>query len=368
MTFVSATPTLNVGQAVSLTPPAPAAALQFGAVLLQNLSGYQLAVSVGGDSYVLPPYMADLFDLNPATAAQVAILPSNPQSSPTTLPAYVTATWYGTTELPDRSSYPATIPAPAFAVGVAVAQQLLANGVPSVLTNTTVVADKSINVGATDLYDVSGYASVVITGPTAVPSNFGPLLYSFRDQGGRILDRDAVLLDVNGPPYVTLPVRLAVVGTTLAIVNPSTNLGPLTYTIIGSNRAALYRYDARSMSASWGTRFSGTAAASGSDSQLLAPVGINFDRQPQGPVTAWFAVGGTTQTGWFFLQDNSQQSAAQLILADTGEMVTGAGGNERIVIKPLVLPPLSASNGIWFHSTSAGAAAVSVQIGPSSGW
>lgn len=156
------TQTITLGSPALVRPPATAP--NIGAVILQNLSPYQLAVQYLGDQYALAPYMSDYYLSNNTFGAPISLTPTDPNNNPPGLPAYVTATWYGPDDLPDATGFPATISPPAVAIGLAVAEQLLASGVPVPLQTTLI---RSVTVHPGDgppgvSIDVSAYASLLI--------------------------------------------------------------------------------------------------------------------------------------------------------------------------------------------------------------
>lgn len=230
----------------------------------------------------------------------------------------------GPVQLVASSAVDGWTPSP-YALAGAVAAKMLATGVPNVLTTAT-VANGRLTANASQTYDVSGYASVVVWAVASIK-------YEFQD--GTDVDSDIIQAGV--------PTRLAVVGTTLKITDASG--GANTFYVIGSNRPALARFDAR-RNAGQGDRWSLTAPGSvlsGADLPMTqldstvvlqgrAMLSVTMDPGTKGRLVLSSPLGNT----W---------------LADSAEAVVSSSSS-LVVVREIALPAGS-SYSLVFHSTAA---------------
>lgn len=200
-------------------------------------------------------------------------------------------------------------PSPA-AIASQVAAELLATGIPNVLTETVVADQVSIPAGNSQDFDVSGYASVVVNVSDTASYEFivnAPLA------GEVLLDQDAFSLGITGGT----PIRLAVVGPILRVFNHAA-FG-LDCTIVGSNRPAFERYDARSniqQVQTYATNVGNVLAGGKAGMALTTSQSPNL----QGLCYADIRIWSSTIAGQLLWP--SLNGGDDLLLTDTTEMVT----------------------------------------------
>lgn len=323
MTQTTATGTLTVGAQKAI--PSPQSSPQLVAVQLQNLSAYNLAVTVGPDQFNLPPYMTDLYTLS-ATNQNVTVTPSNPDAVPDTVSSDVIATWYGPDEMPAQDSFPAPLTPSQLALGLVIAEELLQSGIPSTIIETVLADNVTIPAHGSLTYDVSEYASVILYIENSfITSNARQVVFEFLQQQAPDIPTDSEYLTPIGTA-----IRAAVTGPTLQVNNSGTAVSSLY--ILGSNRAALDRVDTRANTAvgdDWS--LTGATLANGSVTVLNQ---ADQAAKLQGAVTAAFSVSGAA-TGRFELVYGA--GAVTAVLCDTTQMITAASGLH-IFDKPFALP------------------------------
>lgn len=314
-TVTSQALTLNVAAQIKPTGTPP----NISAVVLQNLSPYQLAVTYAGNQYALAPYMADIYPALTSGGASLSVVPSDPNNNPAGLPAYVTATWYTPSDAPpDSSGFPTSISPPAVAIGLAVAEQLLASGVPVPLQTTLIgnVAVLPTDPVGSHIFDVSQYASLQIV------HTFGtgfPITVAFGTDiaGGRVVWQD----EINSLGF-EVPVFAQYVdfyAPTSGITMPST----ANFAVYGTNRPVSPAHAIQQSHSSSGFRCSAASVArvAGTTYQIPLDQGVLCG----GPVFLALQSGGTTVGGEF--QAVNFDGTVKPI-GNTGEMFTTAGSNK----------------------------------------
>lgn len=338
-----------VGVPTQLAPPNPSA--NVGAVVLQNLSGYQLTVTFAGNTYTLPPYMSDIYEPT-QIGGPVVVLAADLFNSPASVPAIVNAVWYGPGDVPD-AAYPAPISAPAYALGLAIATQLLNNGVPSVIVEK-VVYNAGLAAGASVDVDVSQYASATIYfSGTAAAAPSAITVQQFDPTKAIAVAAERFANPQGFGTSDIPPVVVELVGAVLRITN--TAAGDNFLRIVASNRPARRRFDVR-------------ANANAIDSWNLASAAYGTGAQPltqsdptvhlHGRVTMRVRLTGATAARGFLQLSDSFGSV--FIPADTTEMVASAGGLQ--VVKDVYLP--AGYNSLSFTFTTAGTTGVNVTMVP----
>ena len=165
------------------------------AVVLQNQSPYRLDVQFGGDTFSLPPYMADLFDLSNANGQPVTVTPHNTDQVPAGIPANVTGIWYLPDEAP-ASGFPATITPPA--IYSLIVQQSLAQATADAIAASTLPNETAAQIQGSTLATDTGSATA-----TGVNTLGVPIVQS----GGRVFSNNAI--PVKGTaPFSSAPLDL----------------------------------------------------------------------------------------------------------------------------------------------------------------
>jgi hypothetical protein len=298
--------------AVAATIVPPSSAPQLAAVVVQNASPYTLAVVIAGAQAVIQPYTADLFPTT-GTGSPITILPSNPDNT-SGVSANAQAVWYGPDEIPDTTAYPAALTPPPVAVGLAVAAQLLAGGVPNVY-NWTDLGQFVVPIGPVPVVeiDVHGYASVIIY-QTDLPAGTTAIAYWFTDNA-RVGQVGTDLLSSPTAGISALPAVVPVEGSFLRL---NTN-DAVTHAVrvIGTNRPVpgghpiVNGYSTAGFQASTGN----VAMANGQ----TVPMNIDRGALFQGPAAFEFIVTGTVVKGSWILRMMTSQGLLSLDLADTTE-------------------------------------------------
>lgn len=224
-------------------------------------------------------------------------------------------------------------PSPA-AIAALVAAELLATGVPNVITEHTIANGDPIAASGQKAYDVSGYASVAfVLTPTTAPTGLADA--TLRQSAlGLTVRNDSFYFAVSAFPYLAsrLQGTIAVVGDTLTVQAPAGGSGfGISVTLVGSNRAAREGLDVRSnagLTDAWSTSVAPTAGNDYPLAQQDASVRL------QGQAFATFVAGGVTALGFFELDFGPYA----IVVADTTEMYTTGNNSARRVSRLIALP------------------------------
>lgn len=339
MSTTGASVILTPGQQAIIRPTDPAA--QTSAVVLQNLSPYDLAVSYAGQQYSLPAYTADLYS-SAQIGVPIIVVPSNPNGT-TGVVGYVIPVWYSPGEDPTdqgAQAYPATMSPPPVAVGLAVAEQLLISGIPNVLT-TTVIGDFALPGGSAAVaIDVHGYASVLLIMTDTPVSQPVAVNYQFTDVAQTAVVQPGEWAQQGGAP---VPLTLPVVGPTLILSQAALDTNPPhTIRVIGSNRPAPRGHaDALGYTpAGFESTFSGSLVSG-------TPVNVMFFNQPTkgvvfaGPAIVEFVMQATITPAHFTFEWQTSEGLIDMDVADTGETgwhPIGQSGGLAGITKQLAIP------------------------------
>lgn len=221
------------------------------------------------------------------------------------------------------------------AAAAATAALLFEQGVPSVLT-VDIVADVSIPAGATRRFDVRRYGSLVII------SGGSDMSYFFDDGNGNRTDGDT--LDLGNS--ATDVIRLAVAGLGINIVNDFALANDLI--IVGSNRAALDRYDVRNTAAN-GDSYNRGAGNLVAGNVVVLP--SNYGAALQGGCYLNARITGITCKGVFEMV-YTDGSGIIVSLCDTSEFATQADNSLRYYNGHCAAPAQAVT--IQFRCTVAG--------------
>lgn len=218
-------------------------------------------------------------------------------------------------------------PSPA-AIAAQVAAQLLANGVPNVLTQAPIY-NATLAAGTSKSFDISEYASVTISTWTSA-ADVSMSLQQFDQAGYRLWREDFNKSGGDGP------IAFAVVGVTLTIKNNGT--AGLGLSINGSNRPSA-RLDVRNY-ANAGDDWTVTAnlTGGGTTTTLTRRLTADFVTNPQLQGGAWasFTIIPATPLGRFELVYDNGNGVA--FLCDTAEMITASSGGILVKDKMIALP------------------------------
>lgn len=205
---------LTLGATVNIAPPFGGSG-SLATVVIQNLSGYLLQITIGADTYWLAPFEESKYPVNLSQGGGVDVTPQLLSGTvvAATASSQVQATWYLPGESPD-GTWPLSLPANALT-----AQTVFYEiGLSSTNANPALAGDL-VPAGGTFSYDVSLYASVVVgLGVIAATAAQNMRLLWQTAIGGSTIESDnwdqSVALPTSPPP-----IRANVKGPVLTIAN-----------------------------------------------------------------------------------------------------------------------------------------------------
>lgn len=245
-------------------------------------------------------------------------------------------------------------------VGVAVATQLLATGVPNVLTRTPVALNVSIphnSAVPVSPWDIHGYSSIIVEIVTD-PGTVGPraLMLLMQDSVGNVTEYyvgtsvPTSLLSGRFQDFI-VPIDGY---SNLSIQYLDANAGTTKVNIYGSNRPARSGMQSVPVHGDIETYYSGLTAFAVNTPVALNNVATPGDMllQQNGWCQVEFVLASTAMTGEFFVQAPDFTNVVRMLrLADSTEMHS-IGGNLR-VYKQIILP--SGNCGLFFNPRTANA-------------
>jgi len=251
-------------------------------------------------------------------------------------------------------------------VGIAIAVELAATGVPNVLVED-VLGPFNLPAGGSLVLDVRKYASLIVStdGSPSVCTNLN--FDWWADGTGSLgLGDNWTNPPGIGPGVVNVELQNAgvieVLGQILHINNFDLVNSIPGLQIIGSNRPAHQHIDT-SRQDSEPVLFSSNQAMVAGTAYVMPLVinpGAAVAPKPEGTVYAEFIVSTAAPKGFFSLDYTDSRGLAQSMeLADTTEMHTLAGGAQQLIYKLIALPRCGYT--INFHCTTAGTATVALK-------
>lgn len=242
---------------------------------------------------------------------------------------------------------------------VSTAQQLLAGGVPNVLTTTDLGTITVPASGAVDI-DVSGYASVTIA-PTDSPGiSVGySLTYALYAVGHAAIVDSGELSNASngGSNNVPKPLTVNVTGTILRL--QTTDAYAHTVRLIGSNRAIPaprpQAYGFSTTGKTWEASVTGTGNITLSPGDTL--------QNPQGPCFAIFYIASSSTTkGQFKVQTRNAAALNTYEVSDTSETGWHVIGTNQTLTKMIALP--ACDYDLIFTCTTAGGGTARLKVIP----
>lgn len=343
MSYDSGPQPIVAGVPLRLKTPTGSGAVQLAAVTIQNLSPLTISVTVGPNVHTLPAYTADQYRL-PQTGMPVQLLGTNTTGLDLTgITSNVDAIWFAPDEIPASGTYPASLNPDPLALGIAIAEILLAQGIPLVLKETVVYNFVTIAPGGNVSFDSSQFASFIVFAQSIFPDATQPFLEIEQ------ADPNGDLTDAELHTQPNSPVRYAVSGTQTLIVNLSAT--PMQVSVLGSNRTADARVDARVFNALPDQWSAGPTTFTAGNVYPLTH--LNSQQVMQGPCFLDFHITDTVCKGLLELVVPGPFGTQTAILTNPAELVAGAPGRFGILKNCSV--PYAAWSASFVCTTSAAA-------------